>query len=119
MSENITLVQGLEPANLFDLTHSIQVNPDAIVSKTLRKSANLNLTLFAFDAGQGLSGHSSPMDAYVQVLSGKMDITIGAEKFTLGTGQIILMPAQVDHALDALEASKMLLTMVQANGSGS
>ena len=113
MSDNIVLTQGLEAASVFDLTHDIQVNPDAIVSKTLRKSPGLNLTLFAFDQGQGLSGHSSPMDAYVQILSGKMDITIGSEKFTLGAGQIILMPAQVDHALDALDASRMLLTMVQ------
>ncbi len=113
MSDNNALNQGLEPATLFDLINDVQVNPDAIVSKTLRRSPTLNLTLFAFDQGQGLSGHSSPMDAYVQILTGKMEITIGAEKFTLEAGQIILMPAQVDHALDAVEASKMLLTMVQ------
>ena len=113
MSGNVTLDQGLKSATPFDLTNDIQVNPDAIVSKTLRKSEKLNLTLFAFDKGQGLSGHSSPMDAYVQILSGKMEITIGTEKFTLEAGQIILMPAKVDHALDAVAASKMLLTMVQ------
>jgi len=113
MPQDSALIQGLEPATPFDLARDIQVNPDAIVSKTLRKSSNLNLTLFAFDSGQGLSGHSSPMDAYVQILSGKMEITIGDQKFTLESGQIILMPAQVDHALDAIEASKMLLTMVK------
>lgn len=110
-SKNINLEQGLKPAQLFNLQNDIQINPDAIVSKTLRKSPNLNLTLFAFDQGQALSGHSSPMDAYVQVLSGKMIITIGDEQSTLSAGQLILMPAQVDHALEAVEASKMLLTM--------
>ncbi len=112
MTSTDNTIQGLEAATLFDLANNIEVNSEAIVSKTLRKSPNLNLTLFAFDAGQGLSGHSSPMDAYVQILSGKMEITIESEKFTLTAGQIILMPAQIDHALDALEASKMLLTMV-------
>ena len=112
MSSNIPLSQGLIPSSPLDFENDIQVNPDAIVSKTLRKSPQVNLTLFAFDRGQALSGHSSPMDAYVQILSGKMAISIGEEKFTLSTGQLILMPAQINHALEALEASKMLLTMV-------
>jgi len=103
---------GTTHGQMFDLTAEIQVNTDAIVSKTLRKSAELNLTLFAFDKGQGLSGHSSPMDAYVHILLGKMDITVGGESFTLSTGQLIFMPATIPHALEALEPSKMLLTMV-------
>ena len=112
MSDNNALNLGLKPAQLLDLKNDIQINQDAIVSKTLRKSAQLNLTLFAFAEGQALSGHSSPMDAYVQVLSGKMLISIGDEQFTLTEDQLILMPAQVNHALEAVEASKMLLTMV-------
>ena len=112
MSDIKLTVQGIEPAQSLDLIQDIQINPGAIVSKTLRKSAALNLTLFAFDKGQALSGHSSPMDAYVQVLSGKMDITIGKNTSTLSSNQIILMPAGINHALDAVEASRMLLTMV-------
>ncbi len=112
MSDIKLTVQGIEPAQSLDLIQDIQINPGAIVSKTLRKSAALNLTLFAFDKGQALSGHSSPMDAYVQVLSGKMDITIGENTSTLSSNQIILMPAGINHALDAVEASRMLLTMV-------
>lgn len=103
----------LDPATLTSLTNEIDVNTGSIVSKTLRKSENLNLTLFAFDEGQGLSGHSSPMDAYVQVLEGKMRIQIGEDDFTLGESEMILMPAQVDHALEALAPTKMLLTMVK------
>jgi quercetin dioxygenase-like cupin family protein len=105
--------QGLGAAKAFDLINDIKINPGAIVSKTLRKSQDVNLTLFAFDAGQGLSGHSSPMDAYVQILEGNMEITIGEDKFALGSGEVILMPAMINHALDALESSKMLLTMVR------
>jgi quercetin dioxygenase-like cupin family protein len=112
MSDIKLTVQGIEPAQSLDLIQDIQINPGAIVSKTLRKSAALNLTLFAFDKGQALSGHSSPMDAYVQVLSGKMDITIGENTSTLSSNQIILMPAGINHALEAVEPSRMLLTMV-------
>lgn len=107
-----THLTGSPTGQVFDLLSDIQVNTDAIVSKTLRKSTELNLTLFAFDKGQGLSGHSSPMDAYVQMLSGRMDITVGTQKFSLSTGQLVFMPATIPHALEALEPSKMLLTMV-------
>ncbi|NQV14550.1 cupin domain-containing protein [bacterium] len=116
MSDSNKPDQGLTPAQLFDLDQEIQVNANAIVSKTLRKSATLNLTLFAFDAGQGLSGHSSPMDAYVQILSGKMNITIAENNFTLESDQMILMPAEVPHALEAIEPTRMLLTMTPKAG---
>ncbi len=113
MSENISLSTGLKPGEIQDLIKDIEVNPGAIVSKTLRKSQNLNLTLFAFDAGQALSGHSSPMDAYVQILAGGMNITIDQTTRAVKTGEMILMPAGIDHALEALEPTKMLLTMVR------
>jgi len=109
---SIKLNSSLQPGVIQDLVNGIEVNPGAIVSKTLRKSTAANLTLFAFDAGQGLSGHSSPMDAYVQIISGKMAITIAETTHTVEGGGMILMPAGIDHALDALEPTKMLLTMV-------
>lgn len=113
MDEKQQVSQGLPAGLIQDLLDDIQVNPGAIVSKTLRKSAPLNLTLFAFDKGQALSGHSSPMDAYVQILSGTMNITIAGDIHSLKAGQLILMPAGVNHALEATEPTKMLLTMVK------
>jgi quercetin dioxygenase-like cupin family protein len=112
MNEKISLDNGLPAGQIHNLIHDVKINPGAIVSKTLRKSQNMNLTLFAFDAGQALSGHSSPMDAYVQVLSGEMNITIDQTTQTVKSGEMILMPAGINHALEALEPSKMLLTMV-------
>ncbi len=111
MSEQINLSQGLAPDQEIDLINDIQVNPGAIVSKTLRKTPTTNLTLFAFDKAQELSGHSSPMDAYVQILSGSMKITIGEHSTVLGNNEMILMPAGINHALEALEESRMLLIM--------
>lgn len=104
----------LAPAEALDLIHGVALNEQAIVSRTLRKSPELNLTLFSFDEGQALSAHSSPMDAYVQVLSGSMKIQIDRQEFVLGADELILMPANTPHALEALEPSRMLLTMTQA-----
>jgi len=111
---NNTNENGLKAGELINLLGAIEVIQDGIVSKTLKKSPALNLTLFAFDANQGLSGHSSPMDAFVQILSGKMKVTIAGEIQVLEAGEFILMPAGIDHALDAVEPAKMLLTMVSA-----
>lgn len=112
MNEKINLNNGLQPGHIQNLIDDIEVNPGAIVSKTLRKSHSVNLTLFAFDKGQALSGHSSPMDAYVQILSGEMNITIAETTKPVTAGELILMPAGINHALEALAQTKMLLTMV-------
>lgn len=97
----------------FDLFEEIAINPEAIVSRTITKSDAFNLTLFAFDEEQSLSGHSSPMDAWVQILSGEMEITVGDEAFSIIPGVLLLMPAGVPHALVATKPSRMLLTMVK------
>lgn len=86
---------------------------DAVISKTLLDKPTGTLTLFAFDAGQGLSEHTSPYDATVQILDGQAIITIDGEKIQVDAGQIIVMPANVPHALDAEEPFKMLLTMIR------
>jgi quercetin dioxygenase-like cupin family protein len=72
------------------------------------------ITLFAFDAGQSLSEHTAPYDAVVQVLDGSARVTIGGQDKIVSEGQIIVMPANVPHAVNAEERFKMLLTMIRA-----
>jgi quercetin dioxygenase-like cupin family protein len=72
------------------------------------------VTLFAFDEGQGLSEHTAPFDALVQVLDGEVEIKIAGQPFDLKTGEIIVMPANKSHALKAVKAFKMLLTMIRS-----
>jgi len=115
MNQQKTQDQGIKPGFIQHLTHDIGYNDDAIVSKTLRKSAGMNLTLFAFDTGQALSGHSTPMDAYVQILEGVMNITIADKTQLLNQGEMILMPAGINHALEAMSPTKLLLTMVSVS----
>ncbi len=92
----------------------IEYSKDSIVSKTILNKSVGTITLFAFDGGQGLSEHTAPYDAVVQVLDGSARITIDAEDKTVTQGQIIVMPANVPHAVNAETRFKMLLTMIRA-----
>ena len=92
--------------------------PDGIASRVLAKTGGGNLTLFAFGAGEGLSEHTAPFDALVIVLDGLLSLTIGGNVVEATPGTIVRMPASVPHAVDAREASRMLLVMLrEANPS--
>jgi quercetin dioxygenase-like cupin family protein len=85
----------------------------AVVSRTLMKRATGTITLFAFDEGQGLSEHTTPFDAVVQLLEGESVITISGVPIKVTGGESILMPANQPHALKAVNRFKMLLTMIR------
>jgi quercetin dioxygenase-like cupin family protein len=86
---------------------------DSIVSRALVNNKAGSLTLFAFDQGQALSEHSAPFDAVVHVVDGQAEVTIGGEKMTVGAGDLVIMPANVPHALRATSKFKMMLTMIR------
>lgn len=91
----------------------ISPTEDGIASRVLAKTGGGNLTLFAFDAGQGLTEHTSPFDAFVMVLDGAMALTVGGKEVTATPSTIVRMPANVPHALEAREKSRMLLIMLR------
>lgn len=97
----------------FNLAENVTYAIGSVVSKTLLKKDTGNITLFAFDQGQGLSEHTSPYDAVVYILDGQAQITIGGKAQTVQTGQMLIMPADVSHALHAEEQFKMLLVMIR------
>lgn len=96
------------------LVDMVDYQKDAIVSKTIIEKKTGTVTLFAFDAGQGLSEHTAPFDALVQVLDGEVQITISGKPFHLKQGEMIIMPAGEPHALKAVSHFKMLLTMIRS-----
>lgn len=100
-------------AEAMDLAGLVDYADGGIVSRTLVDNSAGTLTLFAFDAGQGLSEHSAPFDAVVQILEGKAELTIGGKMMGAQAGQIVLMPADVPHSLKAAGRFKMLLTMLR------
>jgi len=87
---------------------------ESIVSRTLIENRAGTITLFAFDAGQGLSEHTAPFDALVHVLDGEGEFTVDGKANTVRTGQALLMPASLPHAVKAAERFKMLLTMLRS-----
>jgi len=97
----------------FHLVNFIDYADDSVVSKTLLKKTTGNITLFAFDAGQGLSEHTAPFDAVVYILDGQARITIGGEPHSVGDGEMLIMPANISHALHAESRFKMLLVMIR------
>ncbi|MHC5067883.1 MAG: cupin domain-containing protein, partial [Planctomycetota bacterium] len=84
------------------------------VSQTLLKQPGGNISAFAFAAGQGLSEHTAPFDAFVHILDGQAEITIDGATQTVSAGQALTMPANVPHALHAATAFKMLLVMIKS-----
>ncbi|MBM3132113.1 MAG: cupin domain-containing protein [Chloroflexi bacterium] len=106
--------EQLAAAQAVDLAGSIDYAPGSVVSKTLVDKKVGTLTLFSFDAGQGLSEHSAPFDALVQVLDGEVEIIIGGKPVRATAGQIVRMPANVPHALRGIKPFKMLLTMIRS-----
>ena len=100
-------------AEKFSFTDSVTYADDSIVSKILLRNDKGNVTLFAFDKGEMLSEHTAPFDAIVQVLDGSVEIEIDHKPHILVTGESIIMPANIPHAVTALDKFKMLLIMIK------
>lgn len=100
------------------LTELIEIAEGAVVSRVLAKTTGGNVTLFAFDRNQGLSEHTAPFDALVQLVDGSLQLTTAGKGVVLAPGEIALMPASVPHALHAFEPSRMVLTMLRSSTEG-
>ena len=107
------MASTLTAGELFTLDSLVTPTAQGIASRVLARTAAGNITLFAFDAGEELSEHTAPFDALALTLSGSLTITIGGESIQTAPQTIVLMPANVPHALHAIEASRMLLIMLR------
>ncbi len=105
---------NFSPGEVFRLKDSIDYSRGATVSKIVAKNKYGSTTLFSFDEGQNLSEHTAPFDAIAIILDGKCEITIAGKPNSLEEGQMIIMPANVPHAVEALEAFKMMLIMIKS-----
>ena len=106
--------KGLAPASVAKVSDLVNYQEGAVVSRELLKKTKGNMTVFAFDESQGLSEHTAPFDALVQMVEGEAEITISGRPYTLHEGEMILMPAGEPHSLRAIQKFKMLLTMIRA-----
>ena len=103
----------LPPGELLALADLITPTAQGIASRVLARTAAGNITLFAFDTGEELSEHMAPFDALVITLSGALTLTIGGRETNTTPQSVVLLPANVPHAVRATEASRMLLIMLR------
>jgi quercetin dioxygenase-like cupin family protein len=106
--------KGLPAAQAVRAAELVGYQEGAIVSREIVKRPAGNVTAFAFDEGQGLSEHTAPFDALVEVLEGEVEITISGKAHCLQGGGLILLPAHQPHALNAIKRFKMILTMIRS-----
>jgi quercetin dioxygenase-like cupin family protein len=103
----------MPPAMAHRVADVVAYAPSSIVSREIVKAKTGTVTVFAFDKGQGLSEHTAPFDALVFVLDGTARLTVGGKPVVAGAGDAVLMPADVPHAVHAVERFKMMLTMLR------
>lgn len=107
-----TILKNIELSTVLPLQNLVSYQDGQIVSKTLVQNSNVSLTLFAFDKGEEISSHSSSGDALIYVIDGTGQITIGDETHMVTSGETIVMPAEIPHAVYAAEKFKMFLIVV-------
>lgn len=105
--------KGFPKGETFSFNDSVSYAEGSIVSKILLRNDKGNITMFSFDQGESLSEHTAPFDALVQIFDGEAEITIAGEPHPVKTGESILMPANIPHAVMATTRMKMLLTMIK------
>jgi quercetin dioxygenase-like cupin family protein len=102
-------------AKSINTNNLIDYRENSVVSREIIKKETGTVTIFAFDKGEGLSEHTAPFDAMVQLIDGTAEIVISGKKNIVEKGEMIIMPGNVPHALNAVERFKMVLTMIRSN----
>ena len=110
MSDTAEILSG----RAVEMNELVSYQSGAVVSRTLIDRKIGTITLFSFDAGQGLSEHTVPFDAFVQIIDGAAEVTIDGKVQRVASGEFIIMPANIPHSLKAVEKFKMMLVMIRA-----
>lgn len=103
------MIKNIDYAKVINFKDEVLYQKGQVVSKTIKKTSDTNISIFAFDKDEGLSAHSSTGDALVTILDGTAKITIDDKDYILSQNESILMPANIKHALYAIKQFKMLL----------
>lgn len=111
--DGLKLNTGGEHSTVFNYADTVTYQTGAVVSKTIIKKDIGNITVFAFSKGQGLSEHSAPFDAVIEVVDGTAEVFINKKPFTVNVGQTIIMPANIPHSVQSITDFKMVLTMIR------
>ena len=112
----MSIMKNINKAKVMVLKDQVSYQEGQIVSKTLVQNESVSITLFAFDKGEEISTHESTGDAMVQVLEGTGCFTVDGKEYLVHPGEVLVMPANVPHAVSAPEAFKWVLTVVFPEG---
>jgi quercetin dioxygenase-like cupin family protein len=107
------LIKNIDFSEPLSLVNLVDYEKGRVVSRTFAQNEAMSLTLFAFDEGEGLSTHAAAGDAMVQVLDGEVLLTIGDKEVNATAGEVVVMPADIPHSVDAVKRFKMLLTVIK------
>ena len=113
MSPTTIAPSDIAGAEALPLLGLVNFQEGSVVSRVVLKREKGNVTIFAFDKGQGLSEHTSPFDALVQAVEGEAEITVAGKPIAVKTGEVVLLPAEKPHAVKATTRFKMVLTMIR------
>ncbi len=111
--EKKVFIKNIPFSETVQLADMVSYEEGRVVSRTFAQNPALSLTLFAFAEGEGVSTHTAPGDAMVQVLDGEATVNIDGQEMTVGPGEVVVMPANVPHAVTAVQQFKMILTVVK------
>ena len=103
----------IEKGKVFKATEVIEYTDGGVVSKEFIHSNAGSVTVFSFDAGQGLSEHTAPFDALIQVIDGVMQLTVEGQTFDIKAGETFIIPSGAHHSVKAVECFKMMITMIR------
>jgi quercetin dioxygenase-like cupin family protein len=114
MTSTTTARSEIAGAQALPLLGLVTYQEGSVVSRVVLKREKGNITIFAFDEGQGLSEHTSPFDALVQAIEGEAEVTVAGKPIALRAGEVVLLPAEKPHAVKATTRFKMVLTMIRS-----
>lgn len=114
MSSTSTARPEIAGAESLPLLGLVNYQEGSIVSRVVLKREKGNVTIFAFDEGQGLSEHTAPFDALVQAVEGEAEITVAGKPIAVKAGEVVLLPAEKPHAVKAITRFKMVLIMIRS-----
>jgi len=106
-------IKNIPFSDVHNLAELVGYEDGRVISRTFAQNPSLSITLFAFDKGEGVSTHTAPGDALLQVLDGEAAVNIDGREMTVRAGQVVVMPANVPHSVTGVERFKMLLTVVK------
>lgn len=110
---NDDLIKNIPYSEAVNIESLVDYEEGRVVSRTLANKQAVGITLFAFAKGEGISAHSAPGDAMVQILDGEALVNVGGKELTATRGQVVVMPADIPHSLHAVTPFKMILTVVK------